>query len=146
MTIRDVEKFLDIYPDTGLSRIENMITLLRIRSEFSDRDLLPIGYTRDAVDGYMHKLNQLMTPEERQSFSAWSLLTYGNTFTNDEVGDTVTFKTGYGRSTGHTIISDGELSQKEFNNRHNHYGHFREKDGRIEDDGGDKGFYTGPLK
>lgn len=61
-------------------------------------------------------------------------------------GHTVTFRTGYGRNEGHTLIADDERSGKAFDGRreHDHYGDKREAPGRVEDDGGDRGHYTGP--
>lgn len=57
----------------------------------------------------------------------------------------VTFKEGKsGENDKQTIIADGHLSTRKFNDNHNHYGPKREGGGRIEDDGGDRGKYTGP--
>lgn len=70
----------------------------------------------------------------------WTPRTIG---TNSE-GEPVTFREGLGGNEGGTLISDGEKSDREFRREHNHYGPKREGGGRIEDDGGDRGHYTGP--
>lgn len=59
---------------------------------------------------------------------------------------TVTFRLGSGSNEGHTLIADGTPSGRAFDRRrqHNHYGPKREGSGRVEDDGGDRGFYSGP--
>lgn len=60
---------------------------------------------------------------------------------------TVTFREGLGYNDGHTLIADGMPSGRAFDTReeHNHYGHHREGgDGRVEDEDGDRGYYTGP--
>lgn len=59
-------------------------------------------------------------------------------------GQDVTFRQGTGTNEGHTLISDGQPSGRQFNEKHNHYGDKREGGGRVEDDGGDRGHYTGP--
>lgn len=56
----------------------------------------------------------------------------------------VTFREGKGNNSGHTIISDGKRSRKDFDRHHDHYGKHREDDGRVEDYGGHRGHYTGP--
>ena len=56
-------------------------------------------------------------------------------------GTEVTFRQGTGDNEGHTLISDGEKSARQFDARHNHYGPNREDDGYVD---GDRGHYTGP--
>lgn len=63
-----------------------------------------------------------------------------------ESGEEVTFKQGLGENEGHTLIADGSPSGQAFERRkeHDHYGPNRENDGRVEDEGGHRGYYTGP--
>lgn len=61
-----------------------------------------------------------------------------------DTGEEVTFKEGLGYNDGHTLIADGDQSDRAFRREHNHYGPKREGDGRVEDDEDDRGFYTGP--
>lgn len=61
----------------------------------------------------------------------------------------VTFSIGMGKKSGHTVIADGHLTDKEFHPRanHNHYGPDTKYGGgeeRVEDKGGDRGKYSGP--
>jgi hypothetical protein len=60
-------------------------------------------------------------------------------------GHDVTARTGWGTRQGHTIIADSQPSGRDFDRRrsHNHYGP-KQEGGRIEDDNGDRGYYTGP--
>lgn len=61
-------------------------------------------------------------------------------------GSPVTFRKGRSGTSneGHTLISDGHKSDREFRREHNHYGDNRESGGRVEDNGGNRGHYTGP--
>ncbi len=72
--------------------------------------------------------------------SSWGSRTVGSIAGND-----VTFREGQGDKQGHTLIADGQASGRAFDQRreHNHYGP-KAEGGRIEDDGGDRGYYTGP--
>lgn len=78
--------------------------------------------------------------DDRGSSSGWTPRYPGTT----EDGDAVTFREGLGDNEGHTLISDGEKSARAFDREHNHYGDNREGGGRVEDEDGDRGFYTGP--
>lgn len=78
---------------------------------------------------------------EARDNDGWSPRTVGSIDGND-----VTFRQGRGINEGHTLIADGQSSGRSFDRRgeHNHYGPKREGGGRVEDDGGDRGYYTGP--
>ncbi|RWZ78482.1 MAG: hypothetical protein EOT05_01860 [Candidatus Microsaccharimonas sossegonensis] len=56
-------------------------------------------------------------------------------------GDPVTFREGTGENEGHTLIADGDLSARQFDANHNHYGSRREGGGEFSED---RGAYTGP--
>ena len=59
----------------------------------------------------------------------------------------VTFSQGMGKKSGQTVIADGHLSKREFHQSHNHYGpdvKYGDGSERIENKGGDRGYYTGP--
>jgi len=58
----------------------------------------------------------------------------------------VTFRQGFGDKEGQTLIADGAPSGREFDRRkgHDHYGNKEEGGGRIEDDHGNRGKYSGP--
>ena len=72
----------------------------------------------------------------RSNSSGWTPRTVGTT----EDGNPVTFRQGLGYNEGHTLIADGEKSDREFRRGHNHYGPKREGGGRVDDD---RGYYTG---
>lgn len=94
-----------------------------------------VTYRRDPFDPHG---GQNFTDQE----DGWTPRQQGVT----ESGHEVTFREGLGANEGHTLISDGHVSGRAFDRRgeHNHYGPKREGDGRVEDDGGDRGYYTGP--
>lgn len=73
----------------------------------------------------------------RTERSNWSPRTTGSVDDRE-----VTFRQGEGDREGHTLISDGQKSAREFDREHNHYGP-KTEGGRIEDDDGDRGHYTG---
>lgn len=77
---------------------------------------------------------------KESSKSGWGPRTHGSV---DGTHD-VTFRQGTGNNEGHTLISDGHVSSREFDANHNHYGDKREGGGRVEEDGGDRGKYDGP--
>lgn len=61
-------------------------------------------------------------------------------------GFEVTFRQGFGNKEGQTLIADGTPSGRDFDRKklHEHYGNKEEGGGRIEDDRGNRGKYTGP--
>lgn len=69
--------------------------------------------------------------------TGWTRRTHGTM----ENGEEVTFREGRGLNSGHTLISDGTKSNREFRREHNHYGPNRENGGYVEED---RGHYTGP--
>lgn len=75
----------------------------------------------------------------RRENGGWTPRTVGTM----EDGTVVTFRQGRGDNEDHTLIADGERSARDFDRHHNHYGPKREGGGRVEDDEGDRGDYTG---
>lgn len=75
-------------------------------------------------------------PRRNRSDGGWSPRTFGSIDGND-----VTIREGTGSNEGHTLISDGQKSDRSFRRGHNHYGPKREGGGRVDDD---RGHYTGP--
>lgn len=102
-------------------------------TEYLDSDLLPL---RDCACTKCLRAAQAKSGARRKK-GGWTPRTVGTT----ESGETVTFRQGLGNNTDHTLITDGDKSDREFRRGHNHYGPRREGDGRVDDD---RGYYTGP--
>lgn len=81
-----------------------------------------------------------MRQEKARRRTGWSPRVTGTTEDDREV----TLREGLGDNEGHTLIADGQQSDRSFRRAHDHYGPKREGGGRVEDDGGDRGHYTGP--
>ena len=82
-------------------------------------------------------VRQMENRQSRGRRGGWTPRTVGST----EDGTEVTFRQGTGDNEGHTLISDGDKSARQFDARHNHYGPNREDDGYVD---GNRGHYTGP--
>ena len=97
-----------------------------------------IIYKREPFDPHGH---QNFEDDGACKKSGWGKRTVGTI-----EGFEVTFRQGFGDKEGQTLIADGTPSGREFDRRkgHNHYGDKEEGGGRIEDDRGDRGKYTGP--
>lgn len=81
--------------------------------------------------------------QKQNKKSGWSPRTTGYVNGYHEV----TFRQGKGSNSGHTLIADGgNRSARDFDKNHDHYGQNRENSGRVEDEGGYRGNYTGPGK
>ena len=91
------------------------------------------------VDCSCPKCNKPPRPARRSKGrrSGWTPRTTGSM----DDGTAVTFRQGTGDNEGHTLISDGEKSARQFDAGHNHYGPNREDDGYVD---GDRGHYSGP--
>lgn len=104
-----------------------------------------MGWFKEFLDAgayILYGVDTRGTREERarRQRTGWSPRVTGTT----EDGHEVTLREGAGDNKGHTLIADGQLSDRAFRRGHNHYGPKREGRGRVEDDGGDRGHYTGP--
>ena len=86
----------------------------------------------------------------RKTNGGWTPIQRGTIFDGDDSFD-VTFREGLGNNDGQTLISDGHISRKKFDQHHNHYGdndksRFPDEPDRIEDSSRHKNdhYYSGP--
>lgn len=102
-----------------------------------------MGWFRDFMDAgayILYGVDAKKARQEKAQRGGWSPRVTGTTEDDREV----TLREGLGDNEGHTLIADGQQSDRSFRRGHNHYGPKREGRGRVEDDGGDRGRYTGP--
>jgi domain of unknown function (DUF1771) len=89
--------------------------------------------------------------KNRPSHGGWTSLERGVIFDSNNRTYDVTFRQGLGHNDGQTLISDGHISGKKFNEHHSHYGNnnksrFPNEPNRIEDSSRHKNddSYSGP--
>lgn len=89
-------------------------------------------------------------PGARKTNGGWTPIQKGTIFDENDSFD-VTFREGLGNNDGQTLISDGHVSRKNFNQYHNHYGNndkrrFPNEPDRIEDSSKHRNdhYYNGP--
>lgn len=89
-------------------------------------------------------------PGARKTNGGWTPIQKGTIFDENDSFD-VTFREGLGNNDGQTLISDGHVSRKNFDQYHNHYGNndkrrFPNEPDRIEDSSKHRNdhYYNGP--